>query len=109
MASWADELTLVSVTEPEPRINENGFPNEATEEKRTVFCNVKSTGYNEYFKSQQTGKVVEKKCDVHKVDYAGEDTVELEGKRYYVLKTYELDEDTIELALTDLRNKEKGA
>ena len=39
--------------------------------------------------AQQTGKVVEKKCDVHKADYEGEDTVELEGKRYYVLKTYE--------------------
>ena len=76
-----------------------------------VFCNVKTTGYNEYFKSQQTGKVVEKKCDVHKADYEGEDTVELEGKRYYVLKTYEPegDEDTVELSLTDIRNKDKGA
>ena len=73
--------------------------------------NVKTTGYNEYFKSQQTGKVVEKKCDVHKADYEGEDTVELEGKRYYVLKTYEPegDEDTVELSLTDIRNKDKGA
>ena len=76
-----------------------------------VFFNVNTTGYNEYFKSQQTGKVVEKKCDVHKADYEGEDTVELEGKRYYVLKTYEPegDEDTVELSLTDIRNKDKGA
>ena len=40
---------------------------------------MKSVGYNEYFKSQQTGKVVERKCDVHKADYEGEDTVELGG------------------------------
>lgn len=55
--------------------------------------------------------MVEKKCDVHKADYEGEDTVELEGKRYYVLKTYEPegDEDTVELSLTDIRNKDKGA
>lgn len=108
MAAWADEITLVSLKEDEERVNDNGFPNEEAEEKRVVFCNVKSTGYNEYFKSQQTGKVVEKKCDVHRVDYAGEDTVELEGKRYYVLKVYDLDEDTVELALTDIRHKDKG-
>ena len=103
MAAWADEITLISLKEGEERVNDNGFPN--------VFCNVKTTGYNEYFKSQQTGKVVEKKCDVHKADYEGEDTVELEGKRYYVLKTYEPegDEDTVELSLTDIRNKDKGA
>ena len=111
MAAWADEITLVSMKEGEERVNDNGFPNEKAEEKRVVFCNVKTPGYNEYFKSQQTGKVVEKKCDVHKADYEGEDTVELEGKRYYVLKTYEPenDEDTVELALTDIRHKDKGA
>lgn len=111
MAAWADEITLISTNEDEERVNDNGFPNPEAEVKRVVFCNVKTTGYNEYFKSQQTGKVVEKKCDVHKVDYEGEDTVELDGKRYYVLKTYEPedDEDTVELALTDIRHKDKGA
>ena len=63
---------------------------------------MKSVGYNEYFKSQQTGKVVERKCDVHKADYEGEDTVELGGKAYFVLKTYDIDDDTVELTLTDL-------
>ncbi|MCX4305408.1 MAG: hypothetical protein OSJ69_06360 [Acetatifactor sp.] len=111
MAAWADEITLVSMKEGEERVNDNGFPNQEAEVKRVIFCNVKTTGYNEYFKSQQTGKVVEKKCDVHKADYEGEDTVELEGKRYYVLKTYEPegDEDVIELSLTDIRHKDKGA
>ena len=100
MAAWADEITLISLKEGEERVNDNGFPNEEAEEKRVVFCNVKTTGYNEYFKSQQTGKVVEKKCDVHKADYEGD-----------VLKTYEPegDEDTVELSLTDIRNKDKGA
>ena len=111
MAAWADEITLISTNEDEERVNDNGFPNPEAEVKRVVFCNVKTTGYNEYFKSQQTGKVVEKKCDVHKVDYEGEDTVELDGKRYYVLKTYEPvgNEDIIELSLTDIRHKDKGA
>lgn len=109
MAEWVDELTLVSVTEPDERVNSNGFAEPGKESRRTVFCNMKSVGYNEYFKSQQTGKVVERKCDVHKADYEGEDTVELNGKAYFVLKTYDIDGDTVELTLTDLRYKEKGA
>ena len=47
------------------RVNDNGFPVEPAESSRTVFCNMKSVGYNEYFKSEQTGKVVERKCEVH--------------------------------------------
>ena len=103
MAEWVDELTLVKLTEPDKRVNSNGFAEQGEESRRTVFCNMKSVGYNEYFKSQQTGKVVERKCDVHKADYEGEDTVELGGKAYFVLKTYDIDDDTVELTLTDLR------
>lgn len=119
MANWADEIALISKAEDEDsRVNDNGFEVEEAETKTTVFCNVKSVGYAEYFKSQQTGKAVELKCEIHKADYSGEDTVEivstdlradLKGRRFFVLKTYELDDDTIELALTDLRNKGEGA
>ena len=109
MAAWADELTLISQQPPDERVNAGGFENEQKESARTVFCNKKSVGYSEYFKSQQTGKVVEAKCEVHKADYEGEDTVEMDGRRFFVLKTYDIDDDTIELTLTDLRNKDKGA
>lgn len=109
MADWVDEITLISEREDEQRVNENGFPEQPEESSRTVFCNKKSVGYSEYFKSQQTGKVVESKYEVHKVDYGGEDTAEIDGKRFFILKTYDIDDDTIELTLTDLRHKEKGA
>lgn len=109
MANWVDEITLICEQAAGERVNDNGFENAAQESRRTVFCNKKSVGYSEYFKSQQTGKVVEVKCDVHRADYEGEDTVELDGRRFFVLKTYDIDDDTIELTLTDLRHKEKGA
>lgn len=109
MAQWVDEITLISETEGKNRVNDNGFEIAPEESSSTVFCNKKSVGYSEYFKSQQTGKVVEAKCDVHKADYEGEDTVELDGRRFFVLKTYDIDDDTIELTLTDLRHKERGA
>lgn len=110
MANWVDELTFIKETEGESRVNKNGFAEQTEESRRTVFANKKSVGYSEYFKSQQTGKVVEAKYDVHKADYEGEDTVEdMDGKRFFVLKTYDIDDDTIELTLTDLRHKEERA
>lgn len=110
MANWVDELTFIKETEGESRVNKNGFAEQPEENRRTVFANKKSVGYSEYFKSQQTGKVVEAKYDVHKADYEGEDTVEdMDGKRFFVLKTYDIDDDTIELTLTDLRHKEERA
>lgn len=108
MAKWADEIILVKEIEPEKgRLDDDGFPEKKEGEKRTVFCNSKSVGYSEYFKSEQTGKTVEAKYEVHKADYDGEDIVEdMNGKRYYVLKTYDIDNDIVELTLTDLRNKD---
>lgn len=107
MAAWADEITLISQKPPDERINAGGFENEPQESTRTVFSSKKSVGYSEYFKSQQTGKVVEAKYEVHKADYEGEDIVEADGRRFFVLKTYDINDDTIELTLTDLRHKDK--
>ena len=109
MAAWADEITLISQQPPDERINAGGFENDPQESARTVFCNKKNVGYREYFKSQQAGKAAEAKSDVHNVDYGGEDTVEMDRRRFFVLKTYDIDDDTVELTLTDLRHKDKGA
>lgn len=105
MAEWAHEIKLITETEPAERVNTNGFPNTESEAAVTVFCNKKPVGYNEYFKSQQAGITVSFKCEVHTVDYNGELLAEFEGKRYSILKTYEIDDDTIELTLSDLREK----
>lgn len=102
---WLDELTLIAETTAENRVNKNGFAVKPEESARTVFCNKKTVGYSEYFKSQQTGKLVEAKYEVHKADYGGEDVVEVKGRRYFVLKTYDTGTDTIELTLTDLRHR----
>lgn len=107
MAAWADEIILISQKTPDERINADGFENEPQESTRTVFCNKKSVGYSEYFKSQQTGKVAEAKYEVHKADYEGEEIVEADGRRFFVLRTYDINDDIIELTLTDLRHKDK--
>lgn len=105
MADWAHEITLIALKEPEERLDGDGFPNNPTEELETVFCNKKNVGYAEYFKSQQAGFTVSLKVEVHKVDYSEQMLVEFEGKRYSVLKTYEVNDDIIELTLSDLRQQ----
>lgn len=108
MAKWCNEITLIAETEPEELTNENGFSNPLVEKSRTVFCNKRSVSQGEYYKAQQAGKQVEAKVEVHSFDYEGETLVELEGKRYSVLKTYEPDDsDVIELTLTDLRTTQE--
>lgn len=107
MAIWSDEITLISLAAPEERVNSNGFPNAAKENKNTVFCNKKSVGYSEYYRSQQTGITVDFKVDVHTIDYAGEELAEFNGMRYTILKNYEIDDETIELTLSDLRQQQK--
>ena len=52
--------------------------------------------------------LVEAKYEVHKADYGGEDVVEVNGRRYFVLKTYDTGTDTIELTLTDLRHRNEA-
>lgn len=109
MAKWCDEITLIAETEPKEKTNANGFDNTTVESKRQVFCNKRSVSQGEYYKAQQAGVRVERKVEVHTVDYDGEVLVEFEGKRYSVLKTYEPDDsDVIELTLTDLPVVEGG-
>ncbi len=105
MAMWAHEITLIAQTEPAERTGSNGFPSTQTETTTTVFCNKKNVGYQEFFSSQQAGHTVSFKVEVYKVDYNGEVLVQFEGKRYSVLKTYEIDDDLIELTLSDLRQQ----
>lgn len=100
---WVDELTLIAFKTPEERVNSSGFENEPEEVKTTVFCDKLPVGYAEFYKSQQAGFTVSFKANIHKVDYNGETLAEHEGKRYNILKTYEIDDEVVELTLSDLR------
>lgn len=105
MAIWSDEITLIDLKEPEERVNADGFRNEMIENESIVFCNEKSVGYSEYFKSQQAGITVDAKVEVHSVDYENQKIAIYNGKRCSILKTYKINDDIIELTLSDLREQ----
>lgn len=88
---WADQITLIALTEKTPRTNEHGFPDDGDETATTVFADKKSVGYSEFYKAQQAGYTTEMKFDVHSFEYTGQRIVEYpvsSGTRYRVLRTY---------------------
>ncbi len=102
---WADEVTLIAVADPPPaeRVNANGFPVDPKETKTTVFGNVKSVGYSEFWKAANAGVQTELKADVYTEEYGGQRVVEIGGKRYKVLRTFTSKNGEItELTLSDL-------
>lgn len=106
MADWCNDITLIQTETG--ATNENGFESEPQEvSRRTVFCNEKSIGNGEFYKAQAAGITASLKCDVHIADYGGELLAEYNGIRYSILKTYKLDDDTVELTLSDLRQQAK--
>ena len=100
---WSEELTLIATNAPEERTDAQGFTSPSVEKAVTVYANKKSVGYNEFYKADQSGQYVRFKFDVHTEEYTGQRLAEYEGKRYYVLRTYEQGNgDITELTLSDL-------
>lgn len=100
---WADEITLIALTDPAERVNANGFPNEPEETPTVLFGNKKSVGYSEFYKAAAAGYATELKFDVYTEEYSGQKLAEVDGVRYKVLRTYMSKNGEItELTLTDL-------
>ena len=45
---WNDEITLIAIQQPEQPVDANGFPQPPSEEKRTLFANVRKVGMTEF-------------------------------------------------------------
>jgi len=102
---WSDEVTLIALSEPAAAdaTNANGFPVEREETATTVFGNVKSVGYSEFWKAANAGVQTELKADIYTAEHDGQRLVEIGGKRYKVLRTYmSANGEITELTLTDL-------
>ena len=69
------------------------------ETSREVFCRVMSISQTEFFAAGQAGLRAEHKVTMFHGDYEGEETVELEGVRYRVYRTFLAKHDRVELYL----------
>lgn len=71
----------------------------AQEEETDVFATIKSVGQREFFSAAQSGFKAEKKIEVRIEDYNDQPFVVVSGKRYSVYRTFERDDQKIELYL----------
>lgn len=69
----------------------------ATQVENEVFCERKSVTRNEFFQAGRNGLNPEYVFSVFKGDYQGESVCEYDGKTYSIYRTYETDDDYIEL------------
>lgn len=77
-------------------VNDNGVEEEQLSYKE-VFCNEKSVGTNEYYKSSQNGNEIKVVFEVKQIDYEKEQYVIYEGETYKVVRTYKSNSEDIEL------------
>lgn len=94
---WCDTLELAKVTVSK---DDYGYEVE-TPTSIEVFCNKKSVGTNEFYKSTQQGFEIKYVFEVKLLDYDEEtDYVVYNKKQYKVVRTYEVDSENIELHCT---------
>lgn len=91
--TYDHELTLIGET-----IEEDEIGNQRPVETRTmILCSVKSAGRNDFYSGAAAGLRPEYVFTVHAYEYSGERLVEFEGKRYSVIRTYQVDFEEMEL------------
>ncbi len=101
--TWDHEVTLLILKDDE---DEAGYPIEAgIEQENTVLTNVLSVGRSEYFASQKNGVKTDRIFEVHIIEYNNEKQLKHEGKLYEITRTYEVDEDFMELYCSDISAK----
>lgn len=88
-------LTLIDVSYRQDEIGQM-IP---VETKREVFCEISSISASEWFDAGRNGLKAEKRAVLFLYDYNGEQTVELDGVRYGVYRTYLGKNELLELYL----------
>lgn len=92
--TYDHELTLISYKFDKDNI---GQEIETDPVKRKILCSVKSIGRNEFYAAAQAGLRPSITFVIHGYEYNGEETVEFEGKRYKVIRTYAENFEELEL------------
>lgn len=70
------------------------------EVSKEVFCNTESIGSAEFFRAGANGLRAEFRFTIFAYDYSGETTVEYDGIRYSIYRTYKAKKDELELYVT---------
>lgn len=91
--TYDNELVLIAQEFTEDEIG-NQVP---IETRRTVLCNVKSVGRNEFYSAATAGLRPSIVFVIHGYEYDGEREVEFESVKYRVIRTYSVSFEEVEL------------
>lgn len=92
MYNW--EVTLI---QPGEVITDEIGNQRAAETKQTILCKRQSVKRSEFYDAKQFDLKPEIILTVHAYEYSGEPLVEFKGKRYSVIKTFEVGTEEVEL------------
>lgn len=103
---WTDECTLLINDEV---MNSKYNSPEIVLKEKPVFCNVKSVKSSEFYKAHVSGFKAEKIFELKKIDFE-EDCYGLkyDNKIYYIIRTYEVDNENIELTCSSKINQNES-
>lgn len=88
-----DEITLIKETET---LDSIGQPT-STPATNTVIAEIKSVTRAEFFQGRQGGLTPDIVFEISAFDYGGEKVAKWNGNKYAIYRTYEADNDRIEL------------
>jgi len=103
MSKWDRKIKLIALTDASPKTDSNGFIKRKTETVTEIFADKLSVTASEFYKADIAGYKAELKFNIYSHEYSGQEIVEVGGKRYKVIRTYETNNgEFTELTLADL-------
>lgn len=90
---WRDTIDLTAIT---TSTDDVGDPIEV-EVKTTVFCNKKSIRQSEFYQALAIGLKPELMFEVRVMDYAEQEWLYFNSKKYQIIRTFTKNDETIEL------------
>lgn len=91
--TYDNELTLINKTYVKDEIGQQ-IPSES---KASILCGVKSIGRNEFYNAAVANFKPTLTFIIHAYEYNKQETVEFEGQRYNVIRTYSTSFEELEL------------
>lgn len=103
MSKWDRKIKLIALSDASPKRDSNGFVNRKTETATEIFADRLSVSASEFYKAEMAGYKAELKFKIYSHEYSGQEIVEVDGKRYKVIRTYETNNgEFTEITLADL-------
>jgi SPP1 family predicted phage head-tail adaptor len=97
MAYWKNVAYLIRV---KTVLDAARRPQKKDAGRTLIYCNKKSVRQSEFYQAGAQGKKPEIMLEVRPANYHDEEFIELQGVRYHVDRTYQKNDDVMELVLS---------